>query len=124
MALDRGTRKQEVNLVVAVAITAEIFDDAFLFSSRSAQTSPREKSGGGGLTKSSLPIRNIDIQIMLFPMLINAESLKINVPSRTKLRFHRAGNVNRTLEAQIRHAVLNDLEIDRYHPSHFNGAAK
>lgn len=61
---------------------------------------------------------------MLFSMLIHTESFKVNVSTRTKLWLHGPGDVNGAFEAQVGHAVPENLEVDGNHTSHFDGAAK
>lgn len=57
-------------------------------------------------------------------MMINTKPLKIQDPSRSKLRLHRTGQVYRALDSQVRESVLDHLEVDGDDACHFDGAAK
>lgn len=57
-------------------------------------------------------------------MLINRKPLEGQVPSGAIMRLHRPRQVDRTLHAQIPHAVLHHLEIDGHHARHLNRTAE
>jgi hypothetical protein len=85
-----------------------------------------ERGNADGLerTEDSLPIRDSYVHVMLLPMLINRESLKRKIATRSIMRLHGTGKVNRGLHAQVRHPVLHNLEVDGYDTGHFDGATK
>ena len=74
--------------------------------------------------QTSLLIRHRRIQIVLLALGINTKALEVNIPSRTKLRLHRSGDIDRTLHRQFLHAALHDGEIDGDDTCHFNRAAE
>jgi hypothetical protein len=61
---------------------------------------------------------------MLLAMLIHTKPLKVNIPSRTKLRFHRSRNVDGALHIQLLDPALHDAELERDDARHFNRAAE
>lgn len=61
---------------------------------------------------------------MLLAVLINRKPFKVNVSAGAKLRLDGARLIDRRLEPEIRHAVLDDLELDSYNSGHFDGAAE
>jgi hypothetical protein len=71
-------------------------------------------------SQTSLAVRNSSIKIMLLAMLIHTEPLKVNVPSRAKLRLHRTRDINRRLHRKLLHATLHHREVDSNNPRHLN----
>jgi hypothetical protein len=61
---------------------------------------------------------------MLFPMFIHTKPLKVYIPPRSKLRFHRPRDVNRTLHIQLLDPALHDAELESDDACHFNRAAE
>lgn len=61
---------------------------------------------------------------MLLAVLIHAEALEVNVPSRPELRLHGAGDVDWRGGAELRHAGFHDAEFERDYAGHFDGAAE
>ena len=74
--------------------------------------------------QTSLSVRNRRIEIVLFPVFIHTEALEVNIPSRTKLRFDGAWDVNWTLHIELLHAAFHDAELDCYDACHFDCAAE
>jgi hypothetical protein len=70
--------------------------------------------------QTSLPIRNRRIEIVLFPMLIHTKPLKVNVPSRAKLRLHRSRDVYGAFHVQLLDTTFHDCELERNDARHFN----
>ncbi len=67
MSLDRRATKQKVRLIIIIPKPPEVLN------------APQRR----------LPIRHRRIKIMLFPLLINAETLKGQIPPRAIMRLHR-----------------------------------
>jgi hypothetical protein len=61
---------------------------------------------------------------MLLPMLVNTKPLKVDIPPRTELRLHGAGDIDGALHAQVGQPVLEDLEVDGDDPGHLDGPAE
>lgn len=57
-------------------------------------------------------------------MFVDREALKIYVPARTELRLNGPGDIDGRLEAEVGHAVLDDLEVDGDDAGHLDGAAE
>lgn len=102
MSLDRRTTQQQINLIIIVAIAPQILDDP----------------------EGSLAVSHSGIQIMLFALLIDTETLEINVSSGTEIRFHGAGDVDGRFHVQVLDPLLHDGELDRDDAGHFDGAAE
>jgi len=56
--------------------------------------------------------------------MIYGESLEVDVASWPELRLHRSGDVDRTLQTQILHSVLDDRELDCDLASNLDRAAE
>lgn len=129
VALHGSARQEEIDLVIVVA-----WKECKHVSRRYNKTTSRERTRKCNPRtislqilndpKTSLPIRHRSIEVMLLALLIHTESLKVNIPSRAKLRLDRAGDVNRTLHAQLLHAALHDREFDGDDAGHLDGAAE
>lgn len=102
MALDRRAAEQEIGLVVIIPEPSEVLD----------APERRLAIGDGG------------IEIVLLAVLVDAESLERQISPGTVMRFHGPGQEERTLHAQVGHAVLHDAELDGDDAGHFDGAAK
>jgi hypothetical protein len=74
--------------------------------------------------QTSLSVRNRRIEIVLFPVFIHTEALEVNIPSRTKLRFDGAWDVDWTLHIELLHAAFHDAELDCYDACHLDCAAE
>lgn len=61
---------------------------------------------------------------MLLAMLVDREALEVDVPAGAELGLHGPGDVDGRLEAQVRHAVFDHLEVDGDDARHFDGAAE
>ena len=61
---------------------------------------------------------------MLFAILIDRESLEIDVASRSKLWLHGTRDVNRTLQTHLRHAFLDHGKVDGDFTGHLDGATE
>lgn len=61
---------------------------------------------------------------MLFPVLIDTESLEVDVPARSELRLYRTRHVDGTLHVQVLDAVFHDAALDRDDACHLNGATE
>lgn len=57
-------------------------------------------------------------------MLINRETLKVDIPAWSKARLDRTGDVNGALEPHTLHPVLDHLEVNSDHAGHLNSAAE
>ena len=71
-----------------------------------------------------LPVRNSRIEIMLLALMIDAESLKSQIPPRPVMRLHWPGQENRALHAQILHPILHNGKLQRDYPRNLNGATE
>lgn len=61
---------------------------------------------------------------MLLAMLVHRKALEVDVPARAKLRFYWSRDVNGGLQAQVRHPVLHDLEVDGNYAGHLNSTTE
>ena len=61
---------------------------------------------------------------MLLAVLVHAEALEIDVPSRAELRLDRPRDVDRRLHGKLLHAALHHGEVDRDDTRHLNRAAE
>lgn len=102
VALDGRARQQQVDLVVAVAEAAQVLDAA----------------------QRSLSIRDGDVHVVLLAVLVDGEALKVQRPAGRELGLHGAGDVDRRLEAQVGHTVLDHFEVDGDDAGHLDGAAE
>ena len=102
MPLDRRTTQKQVRLIVIVPKPPQVLN------------APQRR----------LPIRYRRVQIMLLPILVNAEPFKRQIPAWSIVRLHRPGQEERGFHAQVRHAVLHDVELDRDDAGHLDGAAE
>ena len=102
MPLNRRTTQQQICLIIIIPKPPQILN------------TPQRR----------LPIRHRRIQIMLLPILINAEALKRQIPARSIVGLHWPWEEKRGFHAQVRHAVLHDVELDRDDAGHFDGAAE
>jgi hypothetical protein len=75
VALDGRTAKQQIDLVVVVAIATQVLDDA----------------------ERSLAVRDRRVHIVLFAIGVDAEAFEVDVAAWSELRFHGAGDVDRGL---------------------------
>lgn len=102
MPLDRRTRKQEVDLVITVPEPPQVLNH------------PQRR----------LPVRHIDVEVVLLAVLVDAEAFKVNVPTGAELRLDGTRDVDGGFQAQVGHAVLHDLEVDGNDPRHLDSTTK
>ena len=76
------------------------------------------------LTQRTLTVRNSHIHIMLFAILVDAEAFKVYVAARAKLWLDRTRDIDRGLETQVGHAILNHLEVDGDDASHLDSTTE
>lgn len=69
MSLNGCTAQQEVDLVITVPISPQIFN----------------------APKSGLPIRHCRIHVVLLPLFIHAEAFECQIPTWSVMRLHRSG---------------------------------
>jgi len=61
---------------------------------------------------------------MLLPVLVHREPLKVYVPPRSELRFHRPWDVDRGLHVQLLDASFHHSELERDHASHLDSSTE
>jgi hypothetical protein len=74
--------------------------------------------------ETSLSVSHGCIHIMLLSMLIDTESLKVNIPTRAELRFDGSWNEDRRFHAQLLHAFLHHRKFYGDGSGHFDGTAE
>ena len=102
VTLYRRTREQKVNLVVVISKALEVLDT----------------------TQRSLAVCDSGIHVVLLAVLVDTETLKVDVSARTELWLDRTGNVDRTLETQIGHTILHDGKLERDLSCHLDGTTE
>lgn len=102
MPLHGRAAQQEVDLVVVVAVAAEVLDGA----------------------EAGLAVRDGRVEVVLFSLLVDREALEGEVAAGSELGFHGARVEERGFEAHLGHAVLQDSEFERDDPRHLDGAAE
>lgn len=102
MTLHRRTTQQQINLIIIIPKPPQILN------------TPQRR----------LPVRNRRVQIMLFPVFVDAEAFKVEVPSGTELGFHRTRDEDGGFHAELAHAVFDDIEFEGDAAGDFDGAAE
>lgn len=104
MALHRSAAQQQVNLVVGVAVAAQVLDDA----------------------EAGLAVGDGGIEVVLLAVLVDAEAFKVDVAARSELRLDGAGAVDGRLDLQRVGvgAGFQQREFDCDDAGHLDGAAE
>jgi hypothetical protein len=102
VALDRCAAEQQIDLVIAVAVAAEVLN--------------RPETG--------LSVCDCRIEEVLLSLLVDREPLESKVSSGPVMWLHRAWQVNGRLHAHLRHAVLDHGEFDCDDAGHFDRPAE
>lgn len=102
MTLHGSTRQQQIDLIVIIAVSLQVLDTA----------------------ECRLSICYGCIQVMLLAVFVDAEAFEIDVLARTELRLDRARDIDGALHAELLHAALHNVELDRDGAGHFDGSAK
>lgn len=108
MALNWGTREEQVDLVITVSEATQILDTSLSHVSQSRALLR------GRRTKNGLTIRRRHVHVMLLPMRVDTESLEVYVSTGPKLGLYGAGDVDWRLETKICHPVLEHLDASQY----------
>lgn len=99
------TAQHQVDLVVTVAESAEVFDDA----------------------KAALAVGDGGVHVMLLAVLVDAEALEVDHPAGAELRLHGSWDVDGRFASdhpELGLSVLDHVELDRDHPGDFNRPAE
>lgn len=102
MPLDRRTAKQQINLVIVIAVTAQILNHS----------------------QTGFAVRNRRIQVVLLAGMVDAEALEGQVATGAELRLNGARMENGRFHAHVRHAAFNHVELDGDYAGHLDGAAE
>jgi hypothetical protein len=82
------------------------------------------EAGREELTECGLTVSNRNVHVMLLPVLVNREPLKVDIPSGSKMGLHGPGKVNGAPEAEVGHAVLDDFKVDGNNTRHLDSTTK
>lgn len=102
VALDRRGAEQQVDLVIVVAVAAEVLDGP----------------------EAGLAVGDRRVEVVLLAVLVDREALEGEIPAWTEVWLHGTGEVHGGLEAHLRHAVLDHGELDRDDARHLDGTAE
>ncbi|KAH3661778.1 hypothetical protein OGAPHI_005956 [Ogataea philodendri] len=86
VALNRGGRQQQVDLVVVVSVSSEILDDS----------------------QTGLSVGHGGVQAQLFAGFVNREPFKGEVSAWTVVVLDRTGKIHWTLEVELEHSLFDD----------------
>lgn len=102
MALDWRTTKQQIHLFIRIPKPTQVFNHP----------------------PTCLPVGNSSIQVMLLPIMIDAESFKGQISTGSKLGFDWTWYENRRFHRHLGRAVLDHAEFNRDDTSHFDSATE
>lgn len=102
MSLDRCTGEEEIDLIIRIPKTTQVFDT----------------------TEDRLAISNGNVHVMLFSVFVDTEAFESQVATGSVVWLDGAWEVDWGFHSKVCYAVLHDAEVDGYDAGHFDGTAE